>query len=908
MTFRFLLAAALLWPLAGQAQDASAVRAAKDHFQATARVATADLADLSVTDSYLDRRSGATMVYLAQRVNGVEVYGTVTASAVAPSGEVFAAGDAFQADLAARANAPAPALGASAALAAAELEARAWTDALVAERALEGPRSLSDDPATDAVVAAPRPVVYRTAGEPALVYQPVAGGALRLAWAVTIEGDGGPTGQQLWAARVDAQTGAVLALDDLVVHDTFHDDAFARHEAHGHGAHAVDLAPVAAAQPALGGTLGTYRVVPIPFESPNHGPFTTVVDPSLDGGDASPFGWHDTNGADGAESTLTTGNNVDAYLDADGNNVPDAGSQPDGGPGLVFDAEFDPALTPLENADAAVTNTFYWSNITHDVLWHYGFDEPSGNFQVNNYGRGGNGNDPVRAEVLDDAGDPDGERNNANFSTPSDGSRPRMQMYEWNGVPSFDVIEPAEIAGRYPSAGAAFGQTTPGVVTAEAFVSLTEEEEISRGCTAADVNAPDGDVTGKIALIQRGDCNFVDKARAAQERGAVGAVVYNCVPGSEGCSTNSPGEGLVTMACPDGESCADVTIAVTFVQQSTGDVLAGAASTPTVSLEIPQARDSDFDAGVIAHEIGHGVSNRLTGGPSAAGCLGGEEQMGEGWSDYIGMILTMQADDTSTTPRGVGTYLEFEDTDGLGIRPAVYTTDFAVNDYTYQDVISGAGTTLSIPHGVGFVWATVLWDMTWALIDQDGFGDIYDADGGAGNQKALQLVMQAMKLQPCNPGFVTGRDAIFEADALLYGSANSDLIAATFAARGLGLNADQGTVGSATDGTADFTAFPPFEVATETDADGRTTSLVVSGANPFRSATTLTLDVEAAQAVTVDVVDLLGRRVATLFDGELAAGASQALTVSGDDLPSGVYLVRAVGETFSLTERVTLAR
>ena len=45
-------------------------------------------------------------------------------------------------------------------------------------------------------------------------------------------------------------------------------------------------------------------------------------------------------------------------------------------------------------------------------------------------------------------------------------------------------------------------------------------------------------------------------------------------------------------------------------------------------------RDSDLDAGVIAHEYGHGISNRLTGGPATATCLGNAEQMGEGWSDW----------------------------------------------------------------------------------------------------------------------------------------------------------------------------------------------------------------------------------------------------------------------------------
>ena len=88
-------------------------------------------------------------------------------------------------------------------------------------------------------------------------------------------------------------------------------------------------------------------------------------------------------------------------------------------------------------------------------------------------------------------------------------------------------------------------------------------------------------------------------------------------------------------------------------------------------------RDSDLDAGVIVHEYGHGVSNRLTGGPSAAGCLTGDEQMGEGWSDCYGLMMTMHEDDEGETGRGIGTYVQFEDIDGPGIRTYRYSTDLS---------------------------------------------------------------------------------------------------------------------------------------------------------------------------------------------------------------------------------------
>ena len=90
-----------------------------------------------------------------------------------------------------------------------------------------------------------------------------------------------------------------------------------------------------------------------------------------------------------------------------------------------------------------------------------------------------------------------------------------------------------------------------------------------------------------------------------------------------------------------------------------------------------------------------------------------------------------------------------------------------VNDYTYADTNNN----VTQPHGIGFVWATMLWEMTWDIIEAQGgaIGDIYT--GTEGNNIALQLVMDGMKLQPCSPGFVDGRDAILEADMLTNGGA-----------------------------------------------------------------------------------------------------------------------------------------
>jgi len=129
-------------------------------------------------------------------------------------------------------------------------------------------------------------------------------------------------------------------------------------------------------------------------------------------------------------STVTTGNNVEAYLDTNADNVPDAnnGAGLSNGHALAanqnFTFPFDTTADPRTQQAAVVTNLFYYNNIMHDFSYNLGFTETARNFQVDNFGRGGTGNDSVRAEAQDGSG-----TNNANFATPPDGSRPRMQQF-----------------------------------------------------------------------------------------------------------------------------------------------------------------------------------------------------------------------------------------------------------------------------------------------------------------------------------------------------------------------------------------------------------------------------------------------------------------------------------------------
>ncbi len=398
----------------------------------------------------------------------------------------------------------------------------------------------------------------------------------------------------------------------------------------------------------------TYRVVPYPAESPSHIGGTPAVrtNPWTNApGDATTLNWHSTGSAD---YIYTRGNNVWAQEDRNGNNgTGTPATSTSAADPLSFD--FIPSFsvaptqtTPTPNQQFNTTNLFYWNNIIHDIMYQYGFDEVSGNFQANNLGRGGAQNDYVMADAQDGGG-----TNNANFATPPDGGSGRMQMYLWSGNPQ---------------------------------------------------------------------------------------------------------------------------------------------------------RDGDVDNGIICHEAAHGISNRLTGGPSQAGCLQNEEQMGEGWSDYYGLMLTQNwATATLNTgfssPRGIGTYAVGQNSSSTGIRSQRYCTNFAVNNKVYASTISTA------VHDRGEIWCAALWDMTWNIINQVGSitPNLYNGNGTGGNVIAMKLVTLGMKLQPCSPGFIDARDAILQADQILYNGIHQCVIWEAFRRRGMGAFASQGSSGSVTDQVADFT-------------------------------------------------------------------------------------------------------
>ncbi|MCC6463671.1 MAG: M36 family metallopeptidase [Saprospiraceae bacterium] len=736
----------------------------------------ADVSDVRITDAFVSKHNGITHVWIQQQHAGIPVYNALFGLHVKPDGSVFHQGHRFVAELARQVNTTLPSLAATQALelAMTDLGFTGFPTPAVKRKVNEQNWVFESGAVSKAEIPVSICYALSTKGSP------------RLAWTLVIDQ---ANTSDMWTIMVDAQTGRVLNK----INHTQYCKAGHFHAA-GETCSDEQTTSPAATAPATASDAADerYNVFALPTESPAHGGRTIVTNPADP--TASPYGWLDVNGVAGNEYTYTRGNNVWAFDDSANDNTGSAAESANGGATLNFDFPFDPLAEPQANLEAAITNLFYMNNMMHDYTYRFGFDEVSGNFQGNTYGRGGTGNDAVSAHAIDGAG-----TNNANFSTPADGGSGRMQMFTWSGASGniITVNAPANVAGIYfanastaanPSWG---GPITDVPVTGEVVITDdgTGTDDATKNCKPA-VNS----LLGKIAMLDRGVCEFGRKALNAQQAGAIGCII---------CNYEDTGAGIGA-----GAVGAQVTIPTVMMDKKECDKLRQYAGTglnisivkPVISG--PDFIDGDFDNGIIAHEYGHGISNRLTGGPSQAGCLSNAEQMGEGWSDWFALVTTTKPGDTPEKRRGTGTFVQRQPNDGVGIRRYPYSTDMSINPITFGDVALNTEV-----HALGEIWAQVTWDLYWAFVEKYG----YDADlsnTSSGNFRAIQHVMDGMKFQPCSPGFIDGRDAIMAANILNYDAVDTCLISSVFARRGMGYFASQGDASNASDGVENFDPIP----------------------------------------------------------------------------------------------------
>ncbi|MBK9965112.1 MAG: M36 family metallopeptidase [Holophagales bacterium] len=413
-------------------------------------LSAADLGDLVVVGDSAGGKSGLRMLRMEQRVDGRAVFQSETRFLVTRDGRLV--GTLGQMVPQARSAAPVvdPSGLLSPAAAVTRLLASVGRTADPASFTVAGETAAGTRLAeTDDYVAGPitaRPVLF-----------PLAPGVLVPAWSLVVFTGGDAD----WYAVVDAETGDVLWRKDLRNDASNHDARF-RVFVQADGTTPADSPAPKSPSPAVPGS-GTQFVESAMTIVRMHAAMSAV---------ASPNGWIDDcpGGGCTAGQTQTLGNNVVACLDrtvggantnvcdTDPESRLDGNGRPTGNPDAAsrnrdflgtaprdFQSAF---LPPPQGGDpeagqsamgagdgtstgptdiyrrGAVAQLFYTSNWFHDRTFLLGFDEGSGNFQATNFSGSGLGGDPVNADAQDGSGS-----NNANFSTPPDGTSGRMQMY-----------------------------------------------------------------------------------------------------------------------------------------------------------------------------------------------------------------------------------------------------------------------------------------------------------------------------------------------------------------------------------------------------------------------------------------------------------------------------------------------
>lgn len=430
-------------------------------------------------------------------------------------------------------------------------------------------------------------VVYDRAPVLQLTYLPTQRGVTRLAWETVLWRRGV---DDVYQVLVDAVTGRTLFINNYTDH------------AHG---------PVYDHEAPQDGTPFTGG---IPSELPR-------VDLTFDGSEFFNNGDPHRDWWAGAAQTVTDDNNTTtgSFRDLQNFLVATAASG-------NFNFALSLAQAPSTYTKAAIVNEFFWNNRCHDIWYGFGFNEAAGNFQKSNFGLGGSANDPVLATTQFGADAQPPKRNNANFSTPPDGSQPVMRMFE-------------------------FDETNP-------------------------------------------------------------------------------------------------------------------------------FRDSDLAADVIAHEYGHGVTNRLIGnGNGLGGFQGGA--MGEGWSDFQSLMVHARATDLLSEPYPLGGYVINNFPAGIRSQPySVNRSTFTRTFVNIGDQIPNFGPEV---HLAGEIMCNALFDAYGRFVVRLGFAP--------GRTRAMQLFINACKLCPANPTYLDFRDAFLLADANGFANADKDDIWAAFAEHGMGVNA-----------------------------------------------------------------------------------------------------------------------
>ena len=486
------------------------------------------------------------------------------------------------------------------------------------------------------------------------------------------------------------------------------------------------------------------------------------------------------------DANITFGNNVFSYADV---LAPQDFSFGDITVPMSSPYTFDYPMNPNErdnsyaNRQAAVVNLFYMNNFLHDWWYDHGFDEASGNAQQDNYGRGGVGGDPLHVQAQDFSG-----LNNANMATPADGGSPRMQQYLWT---SKDATNGQDFGLNIKSHPGKIGMLDS---TRQAFFGPPQFDVYRNMIRVWDGNMEDSGsgtdgcepvserVYERIAVIDDGSCSYTQKVKNAQDAGAWGAIIVNHID-----------DGTAPIVFQAQGDTTQIDIPVLSISYEDGQKLyeqmeQGKNVTGNMFNDFA-LKDSTFDNGIVAHEWGHYIQNRLVGNSSGLVNFQGRA-MGEGWSDFHSLMFIVrkhhgdiEGNAEWQIPFASGTYV----TDFFnGIRRAPYTTNMDINPLTFQHITDGAEppglrpTNGGSPHAAGEMWGTVLWEVYVRLLNMYEF-EVAQA-------RMANYLVASYKATPIAPTYTEARDALL---SVMLANDADDYQAAleAFAKRGMGFGA-----------------------------------------------------------------------------------------------------------------------
>jgi hypothetical protein len=214
----------------------------------------------------------------------------------------------------------------------------------------------------------------------------------------------------------------------------------------------------------------------------------------------------------------------------------------------------------------------------------------------------------------------------------------------------------------------------------------------------------------------------------------------------------------------------------------------------------PDSNGGD-EASIVYHEYTHGLSHRLVTTPNGAPALNTfqSDSMGEAWSDWYAMdyLVGRHFEQDTATPGDVqlgyysgGGHTQPIRTEGLDCPPSQSKPlcpgagRAGPGGYTFGDmgkIARGPFGVFPEVHADGEIWGQTLWQVRQRLIAT--LGPV------TGMKRAEDIVTRGMELSPPNPSFLDMRNAILQADQVVAGGHDHDLLWSVFAARGMGFYA-----------------------------------------------------------------------------------------------------------------------